>query len=64
MDLYRHLLVALPMGTRRPTDRSKALLEDFANDRFGSKAVTQMPENCRIAEFGAEEASASVCFRP
>ncbi len=40
-NLYCHLLVAPPMGTKRPTDRSKALLEDFANVRFGSKAATQ-----------------------
>ncbi len=37
-DLYCHLLVALPMGTRRPTDRSKALLEDFADVRFRPEA--------------------------
>ncbi len=63
-DLYRHLLVAPPMGTRRPTDRSKALLEDFANDRFGSLADTQRLENFQIAEFGARDASVSVRFRP
>ena len=34
------------------------------SDRFGSKADSQIPENCRKAEFGAEEASVSVCFRP
>ncbi len=34
------------------------------NARFGSEAATQKSEKCRIAEFGAEEAPASVCFRP
>ena len=32
--------------------------------RFGSLADTQRPEECRIADFGAEEASANVRFRP
>ena len=31
---------------------------------IGSKAVTQKAENFRIADFEAEDASASVCFRP
>ncbi len=38
-DPYRHLLVAPPTEIRRPTHRSKALLEDFANVRLGSEAA-------------------------
>ena len=34
------------------------------NVRFGSLADTQSPENIQMAEFGAEDASVSVCFRP
>ncbi len=42
-DLYRHLLVAPPMEMRRPAHRSKALLEDFTNVRFGSEADAGKP---------------------
>ena len=31
------------MGTRRPTDRSKTLLDDFANVRFRPEADTEDP---------------------
>ncbi len=34
------------------------------NVRFGSIADSQIPENYRKVEFGAEEASVSVCLRP
>ncbi len=59
-DLYRHLLVAPPMETRRPTHRSKALLEDFANVRFGSKAETRAVEFQNTLDFPAPTAFGGV----
>ncbi len=35
-----------------------------SNVCFGSKAVTQRPENFQMAGFRAENASSNVCLRP
>ena len=61
-------LKPLLLHRSRTSGRSRTSLSSatFAHPvrHFGSKAVTQKPENFRIADFEAEDASASICFQP
>ena len=51
-------------GAEYHVDYIDKLKGTLMNVRFGSKAATQKPKNCRMAEFGTEDAFVSVRFRP